>query len=687
MKKLLLSLAAMLAIGASAQEVSLDFTANNWGLPVSSSNGQTDEQTFTDGTYTITLSATTKYYYNTDGYLMLGKQGSTLTLPAFDFPVGKIEVTGTSGASASVKQNIYVGEEAVSTETTGAKDVTNVYDINPAYQAAGNLYTLKVTSAHNTQITAIKVYSAVASDEPVLTVDDNDVYFWNYTTTAWSDYQVNEQTLNVSAANLTDDITYCMASSGKTKGAYLENNVRFEVGNINLYGTNNGSIFVRVTSKKEGVYEDTILVKSGDIVVRVPVALNVAGTEGDGYWDPSDFCPLTIADANAIHAVIPTNASYMTDPSHKFNAADGDDGFRCFKGYVTEIIEMSAKQEDGSGYGNATFILKDAADAEASLQVYRCKGFDNALITDPEIIKVGDLVTVGGDICDYNGICELKTCQIIEVAAPALVPATTYEIVNLASNTVDITFTPNEATGMYYCCLFGEGELESQFTFFGAWMGFSNYGDMIKAWGFANSGVQTKTWKDLQPDTNYEVWVLPTDLEGNYGELQCVTFTTAKQGGEGAAVIAIEIGEFGGSEETGYWQYVTYTPNDQTAVFFDLICTDEFYLARGKEGVIDFLKEEDNPSDPYYSYYAQFSTDDARWNAEPGTTYHACAIGKNALGEWGELTEVVFTTPGTTVAIESVKSNKAATGIYNLNGMKTRENGLIIRDGRVVLVK
>lgn len=161
----------MLICGAvSAQEVTLDFTTNDkWQLPEGSKKKATASKEFSNGTYTVTLAAQTGYYFNTDGYLMLGKQGSTLTLPKFDFAVSKIEVIGHAGASASVGQNIFVGDKAVSTETKGAAmdtgdknktgdAKTNTYEINAAYQAAGNQYTLKVTSKHNTQITKILIY-------------------------------------------------------------------------------------------------------------------------------------------------------------------------------------------------------------------------------------------------------------------------------------------------------------------------------------------------------------------------------------------------------------------------------------------------------------------------------------------------------------------------------------------------
>lgn len=141
--------------GASfGQEVTLDFTTNNWKLPTSGGKAETQ---YSNGTYTISVSAGTEYKYNDSGYLFMGKAGSTLTLSAFSFDVEKIVVTGRSGASSSVKQNIYVGSKAVSTETTGITG-TQTYLIADDYQAAGNVYVLKVTSSHNTQITKIEIY-------------------------------------------------------------------------------------------------------------------------------------------------------------------------------------------------------------------------------------------------------------------------------------------------------------------------------------------------------------------------------------------------------------------------------------------------------------------------------------------------------------------------------------------------
>lgn len=175
MKKILLTLFGLMLMfsgNVSAQEVTIDFSGStdNWGIGTTK---LIDAAEFTYGGYTIILEGTAGngYRWYDSGNIILGKQGATLTLPAFSFDVERIDVVGTSSASASVKQNIFVGDEAVSTETTGAKDVTNQYVIAEGKQAAGTIYTLKVTSAHNTQITKILVWkkgTTVAEEIPVV---------------------------------------------------------------------------------------------------------------------------------------------------------------------------------------------------------------------------------------------------------------------------------------------------------------------------------------------------------------------------------------------------------------------------------------------------------------------------------------------------------------------------------------
>ncbi len=146
-----------------------DFTQNGWGLPT---DYTVEEGSFKNTGKTIQIAGSNgngyRYNANSGSYLIVGKTGAYLTLPTFDFDVFAISVTGKSGASTGVRQNMYVEETAVSSETTGATG-TNIYFIDKQFQAAGNAYTLKVNSNANTQITEIKVYKKDAFVEFAVT--------------------------------------------------------------------------------------------------------------------------------------------------------------------------------------------------------------------------------------------------------------------------------------------------------------------------------------------------------------------------------------------------------------------------------------------------------------------------------------------------------------------------------------
>lgn len=155
--------------------ITLDFSANCFNITTDKTQ---DATTYTYGNLTCvcTGSSDAGYYFNSsDKYLMLGKQGATLTLSGFTGTVAKIEIVGTSKASEAVLQNIYVDDVAVSTQTKGAKGVTNSYLIADEYRNAGT-YTLKVISKHNTQITKIIIYSTAESSTITPEVEEAPTY-------------------------------------------------------------------------------------------------------------------------------------------------------------------------------------------------------------------------------------------------------------------------------------------------------------------------------------------------------------------------------------------------------------------------------------------------------------------------------------------------------------------------------
>lgn len=152
---------------APVASATLDFTDAGWGFP---SDYTKTEKEFSNGGYSITMGAVAA-----DGYkalksgddivaLIFGKNGAKLTFSAFPFNVKKIKVYGRSGAASGVKFNIFVGEEAVSSEATGSH-VDHDFIIADDKQDAGTIYVLKLTTTDkNCQISKIEIFGYVEKD-------------------------------------------------------------------------------------------------------------------------------------------------------------------------------------------------------------------------------------------------------------------------------------------------------------------------------------------------------------------------------------------------------------------------------------------------------------------------------------------------------------------------------------------
>jgi len=196
MKKIFSIFAAVLFAGsmmAADAKVVLDFTSggvigeNSWGFPT---DYVKTAATYSKGEYTIGFGATSdghKAMFNAQkdganqptgdtiwtGIIFGKKTGAALELPKMNFAVSKIVVRCiSSGGSASVKYNIFVGEDAVSAEVAGSNQ-DHEMEIAKTAQAANTQYVLKLTSdKYNCQISKIEFYEAVegAPENPVFSL-------------------------------------------------------------------------------------------------------------------------------------------------------------------------------------------------------------------------------------------------------------------------------------------------------------------------------------------------------------------------------------------------------------------------------------------------------------------------------------------------------------------------------------
>lgn len=243
-------------------------------------------------------------------------------------------------------------------------------------------------------------------------------------------------------------------------------------------------------------------------------------------------------------------------------------------------------------------------------------------------------------------------------------PSVTCNFDEITGTSFTVTVTPNADCGEYFLVQLGRGELEKQFEEWGARMGYANIGDMIKgfAW-YGHNEVYTQTFGDLLPCTDYDLIILPTDINGTYGDIITVPVTTAKQGGDGVAEMTITYQEVGGDAENGYYLPVTYTPNDQTSIHHDLLIEKNFFNQNyTDESLAALMKSDTNPFNPYDTYWNAIGVKNEKWNCTPGETYYAVSIAKNANGEYGPFAKVEIVTAPKNA---SAKVAKAENGVAN----------------------
>ena len=163
-------------------KATIDFTntANEWSIPTKHTFA---ENSYSNNGYTIVIHPTgtdkdDKSGYNwgnsSGGYVRLGQKNAYLQLPAFDFDVNKIVVTGKKYASTQTAMNIMVSDSAVSKQTIGSTD-ENIYVIPyrcADARVAGTLYKVTILNAYPAQFATIDIYGTLpnAPEPPEVTV-------------------------------------------------------------------------------------------------------------------------------------------------------------------------------------------------------------------------------------------------------------------------------------------------------------------------------------------------------------------------------------------------------------------------------------------------------------------------------------------------------------------------------------
>lgn len=235
--------------------------------------------------------------------------------------------------------------------------------------------------------------------------------------------------------------------------------------------------------------------------------------------------------------------------------------------------------------------------------------------------------------------------------------------------TITATFTPSEECASYHLMISTEAEMAQWAGAFGM-----DIESLVVSWGLAKNTAYTHTWKDQVPNTEYTIYVLPKDAEGNALPMEKTKVSTEILGGEGVSVIDLEVEVLSNTSV-----FVTATPNEETAEYHYILIEKAYADSIGIDSTMQIIYE-----DPY----ALYDIDEWEWiDLTAKTEYYAIAQGKNVNGEWGEITKVEFVTsledviefvennfkiypnPATShINIKSEMTGKGEVGIYDMTG-------------------
>ena len=240
----------------------------------------------------------------------MGKEGATLSLPAFNFDVEKIIIKKNTGStSGKVTFNIFVDNTAVSTQAKGCKE-DQTFIIKDEFQKAGNIYTIKVTNANNLQTSAIEIYKKAATTPATTTT------FGAYSgkTFTFTNGKLEGFTTPTATATKSDDNTDLSNLIEYTSSDADIVAVDPKTGELKFTNTKFGEATITATLPKTDTYQtstDSYGVENKDNHIATSLSFN--GTDvtlTEGKTDAgADFTGYTATEANNIAGTITYAAS------------------------------------------------------------------------------------------------------------------------------------------------------------------------------------------------------------------------------------------------------------------------------------------------------------------------------------------------------------------------------------------
>ncbi len=215
------------------------------------------------------------------------------------------------------------------------------------------------------------------------------------------------------------------------------------------------------------------------------------------------------------------------------------------------------------------------------------------------------------DVDGFNG--EVKTISVTTKALVAQVEITKGEVLTYS---MTATFTPNADCAQYYFAIaLATEEIDAAY---------------VKTNGELVDETYTHTWENLNSNTEYKIYALPVDIEGNEGTLNSLLVKTKVEAG--VSEVDLDIEKLSETSVT-----LTATPNENTVLYHYIVMTKAEADAMGEDALMQMLNENEN----YLT-----DVDVYTMTVESNVAYYVVAQGKNADDVWGVVTKLEFVVAG-----------------------------------------
>ena len=195
-------------------------------------------------------------------------------------------------------------------------------------------------------------------------------------------------------------------------------------------------------------------------------------------------------------------------------------------------MEISDRDSDAAcqnwcqNYGVEYPTIGGPAGGSGICNTYQIGAFPTVILIAPDRqILINDLWPISNAQTVINAL-EQHGLQQHDCNTPSYNPQVSITVDQVLETEVTATFTPNADCASYGYMMATEAEIQE-------WMALAGLDlpEYLWTYGMPGSGVISNTFGDLTPNTEYNIYAVPADIDGNLGEVVIEPVTTTPGGG------------------------------------------------------------------------------------------------------------------------------------------------------------